>query len=82
MREIKQKVSIVATNPIGVLARITAFLSRCAITTESLSAEISQESGLSLIHIFMKGEESVIRYIPKQFEKQVDILSVVVDDLV
>lgn len=81
MREIRQKVSIVAANQTGVLARITAFLSRCGINTESLSAEIVKESGLSSIHIFMNGDESVIRYIPKQLEKQVDILSVVVDDL-
>lgn len=81
MRQIRQKVSILATNQTGALARITGLLLRCGVNTESLSAEANEESGLSSINIIMNCDETLNQYIPKQFEKQVDVLSVVVDVL-
>ncbi|UCZ53190.1 acetolactate synthase small subunit [Bacillus shivajii] len=73
----KRTLSIVVTNQLGVLNRVTSLFLKKGFNIDSLSvAPIDdQETSLMTIVVNVK-EEKVVQQIKKQLDKQIDVLNI------
>jgi acetolactate synthase small subunit len=74
--EVNKKITIITTNNVVVLVRITSLLSRFSAKLKEIIVKEEKNSKLFIIKIILNGEEQTITRIKNLIEKQIDVVSV------
>ncbi|MDQ1002647.1 acetolactate synthase small subunit [Neobacillus niacini] len=71
-----KKITIITTNNVVVLVRITSLISRFRAKLKEIIVKEEKNSQLFIIKIILNGEEQTITRIKNLIEKQIDVVSV------
>lgn len=74
MKEQEFTITIFSENHVGVLHRITTVFTRRGINLESITVSNSEIEGVHRFNIVVTGEESRLKKVVKQIEKQIEVL--------